>query len=305
MKLFRLVTGWASALMTACALLAAPAPGEWDQPAAGLAEQIAAIIGPGQATLSIGNLSSIANSSVPAIRTLLEKDLKAHGVTVASGDSANIVRITLSQNDRGWLWVAEIAQGNETRVAMVTAGADDAQAGAVADYMTLRRERLPIMLNPVAGAAVDIPVLSAIEIHSAMITLRPDELELYSFTEGGWLHAMPYDLGQHRSLSRDARGILLPNPDHGGFGAYAAGTECTGTYSASADAAAATTHASENWTIHCHASDEPWPILQNNDPANPVIIKAFYNAARNYFTGVITPSLGVDLPPFYSAALLS
>jgi hypothetical protein len=35
-----------------------------------------------------------------------------------------------------------------------------------------------------------------------------------------------------------------------------------------------------------------------------VTIKAFYNAARDFFTGVIAPSLGVDLPPFYSAALL-
>jgi hypothetical protein len=33
-------------------------------------------------------------------------------------------------------------------------------------------------------------------------------------------------------------------------------------------------------------------------------IKAFYNAARNYFTGVVSPGLGVDLPPFYSAALI-
>jgi hypothetical protein len=31
-------------------------------------------------------------------------------------------------------------------------------------------------------------------------------------------------------------------------------------------------------------------------------VKAFFNAARNYFTGVITPSVGVDLPPFYAAA---
>jgi len=36
-----------------------------------------------------------------------------------------------------------------------------------------------------------------------------------------------------------------------------------------------------------------------------VAVKAFYNSARNYFTGVITPTLGVDLPAFYSAALLS
>ena len=31
---------------------------------------------------------------------------------------------------------------------------------------------------------------------------------------------------------------------------------------------------------------------------------AFYNSARNYFTGVVTPSVGVDLPPFYAAALI-
>jgi hypothetical protein len=33
-------------------------------------------------------------------------------------------------------------------------------------------------------------------------------------------------------------------------------------------------------------------------------LRAFYNAARDYFTGVVTPSVGVDLPPFYSAVLL-
>jgi hypothetical protein len=33
-------------------------------------------------------------------------------------------------------------------------------------------------------------------------------------------------------------------------------------------------------------------------------LRAFYNAARDYFTGVVTPSVSVDLPPFYSAALL-
>ena len=36
----------------------------------------------------------------------------------------------------------------------------------------------------------------------------------------------------------------------------------------------------------------------------PAPLKAFYNAARNYFTGVVNPGLGVDLPSFYSAALV-
>ncbi len=47
---------------------------------------------------------------------------------------------------------------------------------------------------------------------------------------------------------------------------------------------------------------QPAAVTQEDVSATP--IKAFYNAARNFFTGVISPSLGVDLPPFYSAALL-
>ena len=38
--------------------------------------------------------------------------------------------------------------------------------------------------------------------------------------------------------------------------------------------------------------------------APATVFKAFYNAARNYFVGVVTPGVGVDLPAFYSAALL-
>ena len=33
-------------------------------------------------------------------------------------------------------------------------------------------------------------------------------------------------------------------------------------------------------------------------------LKAFYNPARNYFTGVVTPGIGVDLPPFYAAGMI-
>src|SRR4051794_1495053 len=138
MKLFRLVTGWVSALMTATVLLAATGPGEWAEPAGALAEQIASAVGPGQATLTVRNVSSISPSELPAIRALLEKELKGRGVAVASGDSANTIRITLSQNDRERLWVAEIVQGSQTRVVMVSADPGVSQSTAASDYMTLR-----------------------------------------------------------------------------------------------------------------------------------------------------------------------
>jgi len=180
MKLLRRVTGWASVLLLASALLTAAGPGDWEQPAGALAEQIAAVLGPGQAMLGIRNLSSIANGDLPAIRALLERDLKGRGVSIASGESANGIRVTLCQNDRERLWIAEITEGNQNRVVMVTAGPNRAQAQAVADYMTLRRERLPIL-----GGPSSVPIMAALESGSSLIVLRPEVIDLSVFGGGG------------------------------------------------------------------------------------------------------------------------
>ena len=45
--------------------------------------------------------------------------MKTHGVVASGAESANTIRVTLSENARERLWVAEVAEGNETRVAMV------------------------------------------------------------------------------------------------------------------------------------------------------------------------------------------
>ena len=63
---------------------AAPAPSQWEQPAASLAEQIAGILGPGQARLTIRNVSTIPSDEIPAIRHLLEQDLKIPGKLTAT-----------------------------------------------------------------------------------------------------------------------------------------------------------------------------------------------------------------------------
>ena len=302
MKLFRQVTGWVSALLMGCTLLTAQAAGPWDQPAGALADQIAGVLGPGQATLTVRNLSSIADSDVPFIRALLEKDLKAHSVVIANAESANTIRITLSQNDRERLWVGEIIQGSETRVVMVSAGSRGTQTSVPADYMTLRRERLPILTESNSGWLPEDPILGALENQDSFLILRSYGIEILAFGNGGWLHQKTISLDDRRQSSRDPHGLLIPGSDRESFTAFIGSSECSGAYAPTSSTAA---HPADNWSIHCHASDEPWPIIRNNDPANPVTIKAFYNSARNYFTGVIAPSLGVDLPPFYSATLLS
>jgi hypothetical protein len=47
---------------------ASAATSPWEQPAAALAEQIAGILGPGQAHLTIRNNSRISTDEIPAIR---------------------------------------------------------------------------------------------------------------------------------------------------------------------------------------------------------------------------------------------
>ena len=82
----------------ALALTANATPGRWEQAASNLADQIAEILGPGQARLTIRNLSTIPTDEIPAIRKLLEQDLKAHGVQASGADSANTIRVTLSES---------------------------------------------------------------------------------------------------------------------------------------------------------------------------------------------------------------
>src|ERR1700732_921862 len=93
-------------LATLLVLAAHGSPGStpWDEPAATLADQIAAILGPGQAQLTLRNLSTISTDELVAIRRLIEQDLRAHGITPSSDEAANLLRVTLSENTRERLW---------------------------------------------------------------------------------------------------------------------------------------------------------------------------------------------------------
>jgi len=280
MKLFR----WAA--MGLGMLLAmrgsALATSTWEQPAGALAEQIAAILGSGQAHLTIRNLSRIPNDDVPAIRKLLAQDLKEHGVTVSDDESANSIRVTLSENARERLWVAEVIEGSVTQVAMVRLDSDGAQHAQTAGGLTLHTETI-LRLNE--------PVLAVLEIANGMVVLEPEQIVFETRVPNGWREQSRTGIGQKQPLPRDPKGILVPE---GGtaFEAWLAGTQCRGSYDPA--------QSPGQGTVSCYASDDPWPLLQSEQAAVPA--KAFFNSARNYFTGVITPSVDEDPRAFYAAA---
>lgn len=280
MKLIRCAAVCVS-VMIAAVLAHAQAANSFNQPAAALADQISSILGPGQAHLTIRNLSTTTNDAVPTIRALLERDLKTHGISLAGDEGANAIRVTLSENVHERLWIAEIREGNATQVVIVDAGPAQQQRASVTSGLTLRPQL--ILTSP--G-----PVLAALETPAGWIVLTPAELTFYLRTADG-LHAVNHvDIGERRPRPRDPRGILKLDTSETQFTAWLAGAACSGP--------TATGQSSGEWAVNCRPSDDPWPIFQDPNKG------AFYNSARNYFTGVITPGVGADLPAFYSAVAI-
>jgi hypothetical protein len=273
---------------------------QWDRPAAQIAHAIADVLGPAPAHLSVENLSSIPKDAVPAIRRMVEDDLKIEGVNLKNSESGNAIHLTLSENAHGGLWVAEVLTANETRVVMVPADLAPPPGPAIKQKVLLHREVLAKtseMQWKVSSQqdASGPETLAAAELNGELVLLTAEQVAVFDASPGGWIEQAHADFPAGLAASRDPRGVIVPLSDAGGFNAYAPAVACAGTFSASAAGQAAT------WTLRCRASDDPWPAVQLGPG---VWMKAFYNFGRDFFTGVVTPPSATDLPPFYSAGLL-
>ena len=291
---------WPSAMVAVVAgallaLNANAAPSRWEQPSANLADQVAEILGPGQARLTIRNLSTIPTDEIPAIRKLLVQDLKVHGVLASGAESANTIRVTLSESASERLWVAEVVQGNETRVAMVRVEPGATQQAQAVGGLTLRKQ---------AVLTSDKEVLAMLETPTSLVAVEPEEIVVYSHADAGWQMQKRFGIGQKRPMPRDPRAAIVASQSGDRFTAFLVGSVCSGNFQS--------TQPVGEWTVRCAESDDPWMIpgpaaaasAENVVAMNTVALKAFYNASRNYFTGTVVPAQGVDLPPFYSAAFL-
>jgi hypothetical protein len=261
-------------------LVPARASISWDNPADELAKQIAAIAGPGPAKLTIKNRSSIPADQVAAIRRTLERDLQSYGVTASgSAEVATVIRVTLSQNLQHELWIAEVQEGAEVKVAMVSTDLPEAAAPSSSTGVTIRKAFLLAEEMPI----LDVDFVSVGD-ERRMVILEPERVTTYRQNAGAWVKDQIFDIAHSRPLPRDPRGrIVLGTSAASGhlFDVYVPGVVCGG---------------SENngqLLLSCNDRDDPWPIVSQ---------KAFYNSTRNYFTGVLAPGYSTQPGPFYNAA---
>ena len=260
---------------TVCLLwLAAPlaiAAGKWDAQVAELSRKIVAVNGTAPASLDLRNVSSLPQDDVANIRLALQDQLRASGLQLRD-NSQSVIRVTLSEDVRGLLWLAEIPAGTDSKFVMVNIPRSDVTAGSAAPLL-LRRTLLISQQEQILDVA-------AWQSHEQryLLVLSPSHVGIFRANGSRWDSIQSVSI-PHEAYPRDLRGRLWIGRD-GDWKAFLPGIQCSGAQQL-------------QQPMTCHDTDDPWFLTEK--------YKAFYNAERNYFTGVIVPPLARVFPNFYSA----
>lgn len=265
-------------------LLSIPVTAEsWAAPARELAEKIVTHVQARSAvTVSLRNLSSLTPNDAAQVRRAIEAELRARGVQLMGADRAvDEVRLTLSENAGGYLWVAEVGHGDSWDVVMTTAPfpavPDRGGAG-----VSIRKNLVWCQPEPMLDFAT-----ADVAGRPLLLVLEPERLAAYRLAGGHWMRESAAPVAHSQPFPRDLRGRLLLLRD-GSFNAYLPGVHCEGS-------------TQPQLVAKCSESDDPWPLGSGADGQ-----RAIFNSSRDYFAGAVVPGLGpaTKLPPFYSAALI-
>jgi hypothetical protein len=256
----------------------------WNTVEEQLAAQIVAVTGPGAAAVEVSNRSSLSHTDADEIRRGLLTQLAALGMRFVNAEQAAAsVQVSLSEDLQNYVWIAEIHQGaNETSVVMVSRTRPETQlVGHEAAALALRKT----LLWSQEDRILDVTVLDGNPSH--MLVLASNAIGVYTLHDGRWQPDQSITITHSRPWPRDLRGKLVLRKDHL-FDVFLPGVFCRSTTSAPL-------------AINCYESDDPWPL--GTDQLN---LSAFFTAARNFFTGALTPGIGrqITAPAFYSAAAL-
>lgn len=251
-----------------------------------LAGKIASATGPKAMALEVLNRSSLSAGVTDDIRRNLLTQLAVLGVRfVAAEQAAANVRVSLSEDLRSYVWIAEIRQGgNVPSVVMVSLPRSAIlSVEPAAAVMVLRGVSLWSQPEPILDVAV-------IDGNPArMLVLDANEVASYRLEDNRWLPEQSLPVVHSRPWPRDLRGrlALRKDKDHL-FDAYLPGVYCR----SSAGAPPAMT---------CLDSNDPWPIGTDLFSLN-----AAFTSSRNFFSGALSPGVGKQTtgPAFYSAAAL-
>ncbi len=256
----------------------------WTAPVSALAQKIVSKAGPGTVvTLTVKNVSSLSAGDVNTIRADIEAELHSQGIRFSDPDqSVADLRVTLSENVEGFVWIAEVKQGSAIDTVFTTLARADSAEMRPAGAMTLQRRLLWTQDEPILDIAlVGTPMLPG------AIVLTPGKVAYHRLQNSTWQEADAAAITHSRPLPRDVRGMIL-GAGNNPFEVALPGVRCA-------------ISGNNPYRITCADTDDPWPLYEGQPR-----LDAFFSPTRDFFTGAISRGGdSVTVPPFYSAAMFS
>ena len=273
-----------SVALVLCLSTARARAGDWRAAEDQLAGKVAGVAGHATVAMTVVDRSSLTDAEVEDIRSGLEARFAAAGVQVGSGDQATSVQITLSENLRNYVWVAEIRKaGGEAAVVMVSMPRPEGTTSEHSATLIIHKA----LLWAQDGQIVDAAVADASR-PPEMIVLGPESVSIYRLQGVQWQLEQTLPVAHEHPWPRDLRGRVVLRKDHL-FDVFLPGVFCR-------------TTASSPLALNCEASDDPWPVS-----ADQFNLNAFFSPNRNFFTGALSPGIGKQqrtVGAFFSAAAL-
>ena len=258
----------------------------WKKSAGEMAKALSAQIGSATTlALTMRNASTLTESDAGAIRQALRLQLRGQGFRFARANRAKAeVRVTLSENADGYLWIAEIRSGESHWVRMISvARLPPPPAGSSPQPLSVRRAFIFEQDEPILDFALLGPDAFGIP---HLLLLDPERISLFKKPGGSWEPERSISISYAKPWPRDMRGRLIAHGDQG-LDAYLPGVKCVGAVYPELNA-------------DCHESNEPMHL----ESGASTEASARFVADRNFLEGRVAlgPDQEVSLPPFYSAA---
>lgn len=260
------------AILFGCALATLAQQPEAPWPAEQFLGQILTKAGtPASISFRFENRSSLDASTFKSIRRAIESEARRRNLRIVPADSAIAdCRITVSENVRSLLWIAEIQEGLTSSYVMLS----------VPPRASTAQKPHTLSLRDSLTWSQEEPILDFARFDPGILAILTPSQVLYMMRDThAWRETKRQPLRYERVLPRDPRGKIMLNGS--AIDVFLPGMRCSAQTSAA--------------DIPCAQVDDPWPL----DSAGT--LKAFYSANRNFFTGALSGGQG-NLPTFYSAA---
>jgi len=241
--------------------------------AAPLAARISSLL-PRRATVSLEFqvLTPPAMVESSRFRGALEEELRKTGLDLSgTTQPESHLRVSVTENARGLLFVAEVS-GKDPRQVVMLPWSRPLPSDA--------KPALRLVLKPVWEQSEPVLDFMILDSDSQLLILSPTRVTSLHLTNGKWAPNGQAFLTLDRPVARDPRGRL--EFIAGALRAFLPGTTCGGQFQ-------------PQLGLTCSPGNEPWPI-NPQDPAPPVrwvsdsnvlesagVRGSFYNAARDLF----------------------